>query len=52
MIIPSFALEVFHCIARGMNMKEIASVFHLSSKTVEVHRDHLREKLRLKSGAS
>lgn len=44
-------LEVFHCIGRGMNMKEIASVFHLSSKTVEVHRDHLREKLRLKTSA-
>jgi len=42
-------LEVFHCIGRGMNMKEIATAFHLSSKTVDVHRDHIREKLRLKS---
>jgi DNA-binding NarL/FixJ family response regulator len=44
-------LEVFHCIGRGMNMKEIAAAFHLSSKTVEVHRDHVREKLRLRSSA-
>jgi DNA-binding NarL/FixJ family response regulator len=42
-------LEVFQCIGRGMSMKEIAGVFHLSSKTVDVHRDHIREKLRVKS---
>jgi len=44
-------LEVFHCIGRGMSMKEIADAFCLSSKTVEVHRDHAREKLGLKSSA-
>jgi DNA-binding NarL/FixJ family response regulator len=44
-------LEVFHCIGQGMNVKEIAAGFHLSSKTVEVHRDHIREKLRLKSSS-
>jgi DNA-binding NarL/FixJ family response regulator len=42
-------LEVFQCIGRGMSMREIAGVFHLSSKTVDVHRDHIREKLRVKS---
>jgi DNA-binding NarL/FixJ family response regulator len=44
-------LEVFHCIGKGMNVKEIAAGFRLSSKTVEVHRDHIREKLRLKSSS-
>jgi DNA-binding NarL/FixJ family response regulator len=42
-------LEVFQCIGRGMSMKEIAGAFHLSSKTVDVHRDHIREKLKVKS---
>jgi DNA-binding NarL/FixJ family response regulator len=42
-------LEVFQCIGRGMSMKEIAASFHLSSKTVDVHRDHIREKLKVKS---
>jgi DNA-binding NarL/FixJ family response regulator len=42
-------LEVFQCIGRGMSMREIAGVFNLSSKTVDVHRDHIREKLRVKS---
>ena len=30
-------------------MKEIAGAFELSSKTVDVHRDHIREKLKVKS---
>jgi DNA-binding NarL/FixJ family response regulator len=42
-------LEVFHCIGKGMSMREIAGVFNLSSKTVDVHRDHIREKLKVKS---
>jgi DNA-binding NarL/FixJ family response regulator len=44
-------VEVFHCIGQGMNVREIAAAFGLSSKTIEVHRDHIREKLRLKSAA-
>jgi DNA-binding NarL/FixJ family response regulator len=42
-------LEVFQCIGRGMSMKEIAAAFNLSSKTVDVHRDHIREKLKVRS---
>jgi DNA-binding NarL/FixJ family response regulator len=42
-------LEVFQCIGRGMSIKEIAGAFNLSSKTVDVHRDHIREKLKVKS---
>jgi DNA-binding NarL/FixJ family response regulator len=42
-------LEVFQCIGRGMSIREIAAAFHLSRKTVDVHRDHIREKLHIKS---
>jgi DNA-binding NarL/FixJ family response regulator len=43
-------LEVFQCIGRGMSVREIASSLHLSSKTIDVHRDHIRKKLRVESG--
>ncbi len=42
-------LEVFQAIGRGMTVKEIAAVLHLSSKTVDVHRDHIRDKLGIRS---
>jgi DNA-binding NarL/FixJ family response regulator len=42
-------LEVFQAIGRGMTVKEIAAVLHLSSKTVDVHRDHIRDKLGVRS---
>jgi DNA-binding NarL/FixJ family response regulator len=42
-------LEVFQFIGRGMTSKEIATSLHLSSKTIDVHRDRIREKLRVKS---
>lgn len=32
-------------------MKEIGEELHLSPKTIEVHRSHIREKLRITSGA-
>jgi DNA-binding NarL/FixJ family response regulator len=42
-------LEVFQCIGRGMSVRQIAASLHLSSKTVDVHRDHIRKKLHLES---
>jgi len=42
-------LEVFQCIGLGMAVREIAASLHLSTKTVDVHRDRIREKLRIKS---
>jgi DNA-binding NarL/FixJ family response regulator len=42
-------LEVFQFIGLGMAVKEIAASLHLSTKTVDVHRDRIREKLRIKS---
>jgi DNA-binding NarL/FixJ family response regulator len=44
-------LEVFQMIGRGLSIKEIAVHLHLSAKTVEVHREHIKEKLILKSSA-
>jgi DNA-binding NarL/FixJ family response regulator len=44
-------MEVFQMIGRGMSVKEIAQQLFLSSKTVEVHREHIKEKLGLRSSA-
>ena len=43
-------LEVFQCIGRGMSVRDIAASLHLSSKTIDVHRDHIRKKLHVESG--
>jgi DNA-binding NarL/FixJ family response regulator len=43
-------LEVFQCIGRGMSVRDIASSLHLSTKTIDVHRDHIRKKLHVESG--
>jgi DNA-binding NarL/FixJ family response regulator len=44
-------LEVFQMIGTGLSVKEIAANLFLSAKTVEVHREHIKEKLGLKSSA-
>jgi DNA-binding NarL/FixJ family response regulator len=44
-------LEVFEMIGRGMNTREISAALNLSPKTVEAHRLHAREKLRLENAA-
>lgn len=44
-------LEVFQLIGRGLTMKQIGDELHLSPKTVEVHRAHIREKLHVTSAA-
>jgi DNA-binding NarL/FixJ family response regulator len=44
-------LEVFQMIGRGLSVKEIAQQLFLSAKTVEVHREHIKEKLGLRSSA-
>ncbi len=44
-------LEVFHMLGRGLPVKEIAVQLNLSAKTVDVHREHIKEKLSLKSSA-
>ncbi|MEO6992940.1 MAG: response regulator transcription factor [Lacunisphaera sp.] len=44
--------EVFELTGRGLGTKEIASALHLSEKTVQAHRDHIRQKLALTDGRS
>ena len=42
--------EVFQLIGQGMGTRQIAEQLHVSVKTVEVHRLHIKEKLHLKDG--
>lgn len=41
--------EILHLIGRGKNSHEIARELHLSVKTVDTHRSHLKDKLKLRS---
>jgi len=43
-------LEVFEMIGRGKSTREIAEALHLSVKTIESHRAHIKEKLGLETG--
>jgi len=43
--------EVFKLIAQGAGPTEISQVLNVSVKTIDTHRDHIKEKLSLKSGA-
>ena len=40
-------LEVLELIGKGRDVREIAADLHLSPKTVETHRSHIKEKLNL-----
>lgn len=42
-------MEVFAMIGRGLSTREIADKLFLSVKTVEAHREHIKEKLSLRS---
>jgi len=42
--------EVFQFIGQGMTTREMSNQLHMSAKTVETHRLHIRAKLGLKSG--
>jgi DNA-binding NarL/FixJ family response regulator len=44
-------LEVFRMIGAGKSVKEIAEKLFLSIKTVEAHREHIKDKLNLKSSS-
>jgi DNA-binding NarL/FixJ family response regulator len=43
-------LEVFQMIGRGLGTRRIAEDLHLSIKTIEAYRMHIRDKLKLKNG--
>jgi DNA-binding NarL/FixJ family response regulator len=42
-------LEIFELIGRGRTTREIAAGLQLSIKTVETHRSHIKQKLRIKT---
>ena len=42
-------LEVLELIGKGHDVRQIAKVLHLSPKTVETHRSHIKDKLDLKN---
>jgi DNA-binding NarL/FixJ family response regulator len=42
-------LEIFELIGRGLSTRRIAETLHLSVKTIESHREHIKEKLKLGS---
>jgi DNA-binding NarL/FixJ family response regulator len=44
--------EVFRLIGQGKSTRDIATQLHLSSKTVDVHRSHIKEKLELKDSTA
>ena len=43
--------EVFQLLGQGLSTRDIAERLHLSAKTVGVHRMHIKDKLKLQSGA-
>ena len=44
-------LEVFNLIGQGNGTREIADLLHLSVKTIESHRAHIKEKLNLENAS-
>lgn len=44
-------LEVFRMIGEGQTVKEIAEALFLSAKTVEAHREHIKDKLNVRTSA-
>jgi DNA-binding NarL/FixJ family response regulator len=44
--------EVFQLIGQGRNTRDIAAQLHLSPKTVDVHRSHIKDKLELKDATA
>jgi DNA-binding NarL/FixJ family response regulator len=42
-------LEILELIGKGHDVHEIARALHISTKTVETHRAHIKEKLNLKN---
>jgi len=42
-------LQVFSSIGKGMSTQEIAEMFHLSVKTIQTYREHIKRKLGLRN---
>ncbi len=43
-------IEIFEMIGHGLTSRQIARRLELSPKTVETHREHIKEKLELRNG--
>jgi len=43
-------LEVLQLISQGLSTREIAAALHISVRTVDAHREHIKHKLNLSSG--
>ena len=50
-VLSNRELEVFRFIGRGSGTRDIATEMHVSVKTVETYRAHIKEKLQLKSAS-
>jgi DNA-binding NarL/FixJ family response regulator len=44
--------EVFHLIGQGLANQEVAQRLHISIKTVEAHREHIKRKLKVESSTA
>jgi DNA-binding NarL/FixJ family response regulator len=44
--------EIFQLVGQGKSTRDIAAQLHLSPKTVDVHRGHIKEKLELKDATA
>ena len=44
-------LEVFQLLGQGKTVKKIAESLFVSAKTVETHREHIKQKMNFKSSA-
>jgi DNA-binding NarL/FixJ family response regulator len=42
-------LEIFQLLGQGKSARDIGSVLHISVKTVEAHREHIKQKLNFKT---
>jgi DNA-binding NarL/FixJ family response regulator len=49
-VLSDSQLEVFRLIGQGQDTRLIAKRLHLSIKTIESHRQHIKQKLALESG--
>jgi DNA-binding NarL/FixJ family response regulator len=43
-------IEIFEFLGHGLTSRQIAARLNVSPKTVDTHREHLKEKLELKNG--
>ncbi|MGN6626657.1 MAG: response regulator transcription factor [Tepidisphaeraceae bacterium] len=50
-VLSNRELEVFHLLGQGLGVRQIAESLFISVKTVEAHREHIKQKMHFKSSA-